>query len=238
MANIIVVGPHPDDQELGMGGTIAKLASQGHSILIVDMTDGCPTPFGDRPTRLAEAQAALAALQPPAGKTPIRRVLLDLPNRRVVHSIEARHLVAGQIRAHQASIVFCPHPLDAHPDHIATTRIVEDARFDAKLTRQPMPGDQNAPPLYPKWLIHYYCTHLRRVPDPTFLIDTSGFDHQRRAAVAAYRSQFELNPTSKDLPARLDAAASYFGSRIGTTTAEPFSTPEPLGLTGLADLAL
>lgn len=238
MANIIVVGPHPDDQELGMGGTIAKLAAQGHNILIVDMTDGCPTPFGDRPTRLAEAQAALAALQPSADKPQIRRVLLDLPNRRVVHSIEARHMVAGQIRAHQASIVFCPHPLDAHPDHIATTRIVEDARFDAKLTRQPMPGDQNAAPIYPKWLIHYYCTHLRRVPDPMFLIDTSAFDHQRRAAVAAYRSQFEMNPASKGVPGRLDAAAVYFGSRIGTATAEPFSSPEPLGLTGLADLVM
>lgn len=238
MANILVVGPHPDDQELGMGGTIAKLADQGHNILIVDMTDGSPTPQGDRSTRLPEAQAALEALQPGPGKPRIRRALLDLPNRRVTHTIEARHLVAGQIRAHQASIVFCPHPLDAHPDHVATTRIVEDARFDAKLTRQPMPGDEGKPPLYPKWLLHYYCTHLRRVPDPIFLIDVTGYEAKRRAAIAAYRTQFELNPLAKGILDRLEAGLIFYGSRIGTAAAEPFSSPEPIGLTGLGELAM
>ena len=44
--NILVVGPHPDDQELGMGGTIAKLASQGHNVLLLDMTNGEPTQIG------------------------------------------------------------------------------------------------------------------------------------------------------------------------------------------------
>jgi len=238
MANILVVGPHPDDQELGMGGTIARLADQGHSILILDMTDGSPTPVGDRETRLGEAKAALAALQPEPGKPQIARVLLDLPNRRVQHSLETRHLVAGQIRAHQASIVFCPHPLDAHPDHIATTRIVEDARFDAKLTKQPMPGDLGKPPLYPKWLIYYYCTHLRRVPDPTFVMDISGYEGKRRAAIGAYRTQFEMNPAAKGQLERLDAGVTFMGSRIGTAAAEPFFTLEPLGLRGFSDLAL
>lgn len=238
MANILVVGPHPDDQELGMGGTIARLADQGHSILILDMTDGSPTPIGDRETRLVEARAALDALQPGEGKPRITRTLLDLPNRRVQHSIETRHLVAGQIRAHQASIVFCPHPLDAHPDHIATTRIVEDARFDAKLTRQPMPGDLGKPPLYPKWLIYYYCTHLRRVPDPTFILDIAGYESKRRAAIGAYRTQFELNPAAKGQLERLDSAVVFMGSRIGTAAGEPFFTHEPLGLKSLGDLVL
>src|SRR3954468_24603372 len=122
-----------------MGGTIALLASQGHDVLLLDITDGCPTPRGDRPTRLAEAAAALKELAPSPGK--LRRHLLDLPNRRVTHSIESRHAVAGVIRAHQASLLFIPHPEDAHPDHIAVTRIAEDARFDAKLTGLPLPGD-------------------------------------------------------------------------------------------------
>ena len=55
MANIIVVGPHPDDQELGMGGTIARLAEQGHDVLLLDMTDGEPTPHGSREMRAREA---------------------------------------------------------------------------------------------------------------------------------------------------------------------------------------
>src|SRR5690349_10672108 len=135
-----------------MGGTIARLCSQGHDVLLLDVTDGCPTPRGDRPTRLAEAAAAVKELDPSGG---LKRHLLDLPNRRVVHSIESRHAVAGVIRAHQASVLFVPHPEDAHPDHLAVTRITEDARFDAKLTGLPLPGDGGRAPIYPRWVIYY-----------------------------------------------------------------------------------
>src|SRR5262245_31222368 len=51
MANILVIGPHPDDQELGMGGTVARLAEQGHNVLLLDMTNGEPTPHGNPQTR-------------------------------------------------------------------------------------------------------------------------------------------------------------------------------------------
>ncbi len=242
MANILIIGPHPDDQEIGMGGTIARLAAQGHDVLLCDMTDGCPTPVGDRPTRLAEAARAAELLSPnpqeiAAGGRPVRRVLLDFKNREVEHTIDARHRVAGLIRAHQAQIVFVPHPEDAHPDHRAVTRIAEDARFDAKLTKVDMPAPPGfaaiGPPLYPRWLFYYYCSHLRRVPDPTFCIDTTGFSPRKRAAIEAYRSQFELNPANRGFPERLVGWDSYFGSRIGTEAAEPFHAKEPLGLGGL-----
>jgi len=249
MLNILVIGPHPDDQEIGMGGTIARLASQGHSILLLDLTDGCPTPVGDRPTRLREAADAASILAStdakidarPAGGS-VRRVLLDLPNRRLEHSLEARHMVAGVIRAHQAQVLFLPHPEDAHPDHLAATRIAEDARFDAKLTGfvPPVPPGYDRPggPIYPSWVFYYYCSHLRRVADPTFLIDTSGeFTQRKRRAIEAYRSQFALNPRNASFPERASAADVYFGSRIGAAAAEPFWTREPLGLTGLDALA-
>lgn len=64
---------------------------------------------------------------------------LGLTNRRVDHSLEARHRTAGVIRAFQADVVFAPYPEDAHPDHTAVTRIVEDARFDAKLSKLEVP---------------------------------------------------------------------------------------------------
>lgn len=229
-----------------MGGSIARLAAQGHDVLICDMTDGCPTPVGDRPTRLAEAAAAAEFLSPSPeliakGCKPVRRVLLDLPNRTVQHTIEARHKVAGLIRAHQAQVLFVPHFEDAHPDHRAVTRIAEDARFDAKLTRVEMPTpptfDSIGPPIYPRWLFYYYCSHLRRVPDPTFCIDTTGFADRKHAAVSAYRSQFELNPINRGFPDRLRAWDIYFGSRIGTETAEPFFSHEPLGLSAFTGIA-
>jgi bacillithiol biosynthesis deacetylase BshB1 len=236
MASILVVGPHPDDQELGMGGTIARLASQGHTITLLDMTDGEPTPHGDPVTRAKEAMVAARVLGGGVDAK-IRRIQLGLRNRFVEHSIENRHKVAGVMRAVQAKIVFVPYFEDAHPDHLAVTRIVEDARFDAKLTKLEMPGDQGRPPIYPTWLFHYYATHLRIVPQPSFLIDITGFEQVKRDAILAYHSQFVANAKNQGVVDWMDAAGRYFGSRIGAAAAEPFFAREPIGLNGLVGLA-
>lgn len=258
MANIIVVGPHPDDQEAGMGGTVALLASQGHRILLLDMTSGEPTPLGDPVTRSKEAAAAARLLSPKAPRThPVERRCIGLPNRQVTHSLAARHAVAKVIREWQASILFVPFFEDAHPDHLATTRIVEDARFDAKLSKMRQPGqwrgdelpapgdapgpfaeppdDAAHPPIYPKWLFYYYATHLRWCANPNFLMDITGHLGTKLAAIRAYESQFvRANAHVVDW---IEAAAVYFGSRAGCTHAEPFFTKEPLGLASLAALS-
>lgn len=210
-----------------MGGTIAKLANQGHNVLLLDMTNGEPTPYGDPETRAMEAAAAAEILG-------VKRICIDLPNRFVEHSIEARHKVAGIIRQHQAQIVFLPYFHDAHPDHVATTRIVEDARFDAKLTKIDLPGK----PIYPKWMFYYYCTHLRWVADPSFCVDISSFEQRKRDAIVAYHTQFVMPEKNRKVVDWIDAANVYFGSRIGTAAAEPFHTKEPLGLETLTGLVL
>lgn len=230
MANILVVGPHPDDQEAGMGATVARLADQGHRVLLLDMTNGEPTPLGDPETRAREAEAARAVLSAPGN--PVQRRLLGLPNRTVEHTLEARRLVAGVIREHRADIIFTPFFEDAHPDHRAVTRIVEDARFDAKLTKTDMPGE----PIYPRWLFYYYATHLRWVANPSFCIDATGYEDRKIAAVTAYETQFVR--ANAHVVEWIRAGMSYMGSRIGTKAAEPFFTKEPLGLTALSDLAL
>ena len=107
-----------------MGGTVLKLASQGHTVHLVDMTNGEPTPHGSPEIRARESAAAAKALG-------VERTLVGLSNRQVQHTIEARHEVAAVIRKHRPDWLFAPYPIDAHPDHVATTRIVEDARFDA-----------------------------------------------------------------------------------------------------------
>ena len=224
MANILVVGPHPDDQELGMGGTIARLAEQGHHVLLLDMTNGEPTPHGSPEVRASEAAAAKIL--------GVNRICINLPNRTLTHSIEARHKVAGVIRQHQSHILFVPYFHDAHPDHTATTRIVEDARFDAKLTKIDLPGQ----PIYPKWLFYYYCTHLRIAADPNFVFDITGCEQRKRDAIIAYHSQFVVPEKNRDVVKWIDAANVYFGSRIGTAAAEPFFTREPIGLKDLASL--
>lgn len=227
MANILVVGPHPDDQELGMGGTVARLAQQGHNVLLLDMTNGEPTPHGSPQQREKEWTHAAQILG-------VQRQLLGLPNREVQHTLDARHAVAAVIRRHQASMIFLPYPEDAHPDHRATTRIVEDARFDAKLVKTDLPGQ----PIYPKWMIYYYCTHLRHVVNPTFCLDITPQMDTKEKAILAYESQFVVPEKNRKIVTWLRQMNGYMGSRIGTDYAEPFHTAEPLGLSSLDSLVM
>lgn len=232
-----------------MGGTIAALAAQGHGVWLLDMTNGEPTPSGDVATRQQEAARAAGALGAPGNA--VKRLMLGeaasaeggewgsagLPNRRVEHTLAARHLVAGVMRAMQAQWVFVPYFEDAHPDHVAVTRIVEDARFDAKLTKVSMPGDGGQPPIYPSRLIYYYATHLRVVPRPSFIFDTSGYGEQKKRAILAYHSQFVANQKNRAVIEWMEAADRYFGSRIGSATGEPFFVREPIGVKDLSGLA-
>lgn len=234
-----------------MGATIAKLADQGHDILLLDMTNGEPTPLGSVEVREREAAAGAEALG-------VRRRMLEvsgaarghggaeawggraLPNRMVEHGLAARHAVAGVIREHQAEIIFAPYPEDAHPDHRAVTRIVEDARFDAKLSKIDLPGRA----VYPKWLFYYYATHLRWVADPTFCIDVTGYEGRKIAAMEAYHTQFVApgrigaQPSGRTVEEWVKHSLGYFGTRIGTLYAEPFFTKEPLALGSLDGLVM
>ncbi|MBI1302637.1 MAG: bacillithiol biosynthesis deacetylase BshB1 [Phycisphaera sp.] len=222
---IVVVAPHPDDAELGMGGTIARLVAEGHSVHIVDLTNGEPTPRGTPERRAAEAAEADRIL----GTT---RTNLGLPNRALMHTLEARHALAAVLRGQRCEILFAPHPEDAHPDHVAATRIVEDARFDAKLTRSAIPGE----PVHPRRLIHYFCTHLKGIPSPTFALDISGHRDTKRAAILAYRSQVVEHEPNRRLPDDVDLRDRFMGSRLGVEAAEPFWCRELLGIDSVGSI--
>jgi N-acetylglucosamine malate deacetylase 1 len=224
MASILVMGPHPDDQELGMGGSIIRLREQGHKIHLIDMTNGEPTPHGSVEKRAKESAAAAKVLG-------VERTLLGLPNRQVVHNLESRHKLASLIRVHRPDILFLPYPIDAHPDHVAVTRIGEDARFDAKLTNCPTITGQ---PWHPKRIIYYFCTHLRLNFNPTFCLDISDQFDRKMQAVAQYESQFIGN--SAFVPDLVRTLNGYFGGRIGTKYAEPFFSHEVIGFSGLDQL--
>jgi N-acetylglucosamine malate deacetylase 1 len=224
MASIVVVGPHPDDQELGMGGTIAKLARQGHTVHLIDMTNGEPTPFGSVEARAKESAEAAAVLG-------VRRSLLGLKNREVVHDLSSRHKLAALYRVHRPDVIFVPYPIDAHPDHVAVTRIAEDARFDAKLTKSDIQGE----PFHPKRIIYYFCTHLRMNFVPSFCIDISDTIAQKMDAVGKYASQFSHNAAG-NVPEMVRTLNAYFGGRIATAYAEPFFSYEILGFSGLDQL--
>ena len=223
MASFLVIAPHPDDAELGMGGTIVKLARQGHTVHVLDMTNGEPTPKGSPEIRAAEAAAAAIVLG-------VERSNLALKNREVTHNIESRHKLAAAIRVHRPNVLFVPYPTDAHPDHVAVTRIAEDARFDAKLSKTSIPGE----PWHPKRIIYYFCTHLRMSFQPTFCIDVSDTHDVKMKACDCYASQGLA--ADGGLMQMVSGIGGYFGGRIGVKFAEPFYSHEVIGLSGLGDL--
>lgn len=221
MSSYLVIGPHPDDQELGMGGTIALLASQGHHVHLLDMTNGEPTPNGSVEIRARESADAAKVLG-------VTRSCLGLPNRQVVHTVEARHKLAAVIREHRPETLFVPYPIDAHPDHVAVTRIAEDARFDAKLSKTDIPGER----WHPKRILYYFCTHLRMSFQPVFCVDVSPFMEKKLQACHCYQSQFGPD----GLPAQVKAVNAYFGTRLQVPYAEPFFSHEVVGLSSLDNL--
>jgi bacillithiol biosynthesis deacetylase BshB1 len=226
--NITILGPHPDDQELAMGGTIALLAATGHKVTLVDMTTGEPTPFGSEAIRAKEAAAAAEVLG-------VRRVSAGFKNREVVHTLEGRHRVAALYRELRPDILFLPYPQDAHPDHLAVTRIGEDARFDGKLTKSSIPGE----PYYCRRIIYYFCTHLRFNFPATFCLDITPFWKKKLDAVNCYQSQFYTGRTGADQGAvvqYVETIGRYFGGTINRPFAEPFYAVEMIGLASLDDL--
>ena len=224
----LVIAPHPDDAELGVGGTILLLRAQGHSVGVLDLTDGEPTPFGSPETRRRETDEATAVL----GLS--WRGNLGLPNRRLEATLEARAKIAGALRQLRPRVLFAPYWEDTHPDHVAASSLVDAARFWAKLTKTDLPGE----PHFPHRILYYFSVHLRIHPRPSFVVDVSDHLEAKMRAVACYRSQFiEGRPTTP--PTLLDDLrdrARYWGWAIGARYGEPFVCREEVGLRSLRDL--
>lgn len=226
--DILVVAPHPDDAELGMGGGIARWIEQGKRVGILDLTNGEPTPYGTPEKRAAETSQASKILGVKW------RWNLGLRNRFVEPTLEARHRLAGFFRLVRPRWIFAPYWEDAHPDHIAATQLVEAARFWSKLSNSDLAGE----PYHPERIFYYYCIHLKIVPQPAFVFDISGTWQKKFAAIKAFESQFitgreQLDPQPID---RFRDEAAYWGKMIGTRYGEPYTTREPLGLSDLSGL--
>jgi bacillithiol biosynthesis deacetylase BshB1 len=224
----LVIAPHPDDAELGCGGTILLLQAEGARVGVLDLTDGEPTPHGSKEIRRRETDAATAIL----GLA--WRGNLGLPNRCLVADLDARARLAGAIRELRPRVLFAPYWEDAHPDHVAASALVDAARFWAKLTKTDLPGQ----PCYPQRIIAYFSIHLRIHPRPSFVLDVTAHIERKMQAVACYRSQFiEGRPTTP--PTLLDDLrdrARYWGWAIGAGYGEPFVCREEIGLRSLRDL--
>ena len=224
---ILIFSPHPDDAEIGMGGTIARLLDNGWEVIIADVTNGEPTPAGSDEIRAAETRKATQIL----GLT--QRLCLNLPNRYIENNLDNRRTLAQAIRQFKPRWLFTVTLPDAHPDHIHTNALVTDARFTAKLTKTDMPFE----PHYPEKIFYFFASHLRSHQEPSFVVDVSEQWDRKVAAIEAYQSQFWLNQSD---PAQkgwiidyITTMCRYFGNLVGVKYAEPFFCPQPVGLNNL-----
>jgi bacillithiol biosynthesis deacetylase BshB1 len=226
MLDALVIAPHPDDAELGMAGAILKMKAEGLRVGILDLTSGEPTPHGSLEIRARETATATKILGVDW------RENLGLPNRSLEPTLEARAKLAGVIRQQRPRWLFAPYWVDAHPDHVAATKLVDDARFWAKLTKTDLPGE----PCHPERIYNYYCVHLKHAAQPAFVLDISPYWEQKLASIRAYESQFITGrPTAS--PTFLEALrdeAAFWGKCIGVEYGEPFNCREPIGLRTLA----
>lgn len=223
--DILVVGAHPDDAEIGLGGTLALMSEMGFNCGIVDLTDGEPTPRGSTEVRAAEAAKAAEILG-------VSRRTLALPNRYLFDTREAREKVAAVFREWRPRIVAVPWWQDAHPDHVAACRIAEAARFFAKFTKAGMPGK----PHYPALFVYHLCSHLRVMPQVSLVVDVTATIEKKMAAIEAYESQFGESEERRAFLRGLKDRAALWGGLAQVGAGEPIITREPIGLRNLGAL--
>ncbi len=224
----LVIAPHPDDAELGMGGSIVRMIGRGWRVGILDLTDGEPTPHGTPEIRQRETAAASQVLNISW------RENLGLVNRSLEPSLQARAALAGVFRRTRPRWLFAPYWIDAHPDHVAATELVEAARFWAKLSKTDLPGE----PFHPQRIFNYYCIHLKMHATPAFVMDISQEWPAKKAAVECYHSQFMAGREAMrpGFLERLETEARWWGQSVGVEFGEPFSCREPIGLNDFSGL--
>jgi bacillithiol biosynthesis deacetylase BshB1 len=226
--DLLVVAPHPDDAEIGVGGIIAVSRAQNLRVGVVDLTTGEPTPHGTSERRQEETRVATEILDL------TWRQNLELPNRSLVPDLDARRRLAEVFRITQPRIILAPFRQDAHPDHVAASQLCDDARFWSKLSRSDLAGT----PFWPPMLLHYFSIHLRIHPAASVVVDISNVMERKMKSVQAYDSQL-VQGRSSDHPTVIDDIrdrARYWGWTIGKSYAEPLSNREQIGIRTLNDL--
>lgn len=222
----VCIGAHPDDVEIGMGGTVARMVADGARVAIIDLTDGEPTPHGSPETRASEASEAARILGVAERRT------LPMRNRYLFDSVEARTELAEVLRDLRPRVLFAPYPNDAHPDHIAASQIVTGARFYSKFTKTSMSGE----PFYPSRVYRYMAVHMRVVAEPSFIVDIGAHIETKLDALRAYHSQFAVNPANSEVVPAMRRLAESWGAVAGVEAGEPFFALEPVALASPLEL--
>jgi bacillithiol biosynthesis deacetylase BshB1 len=215
--DVMAFGAHPDDIELGCGGTLIRLSDTGHSVVMVDMVRGEMGTRGTLEMRKAEAEKAAAIVGA------VARENLALEDGSIQSSAEAKRRVVEVVRTYRPHMVLIPYYEDRHPDHYHTSEVVYDGTFLAGLTRY-----ETAQPSYRPIKVAYYMGWYDF--EPTFIVDISGQFERKMEAIMAYSTQFKPDDksyeqtvlTSPEYHWRLAHRMGYYGSLIGARYGEGF----------------
>jgi bacillithiol biosynthesis deacetylase BshB1 len=226
--DILAIGAHPDDVELGCGGTLAKLIEEGKSVAVVDLTQGELGTRGTNITRAAEASEASKILGISA------RENLKFPDGFILNTQEYQLEIVKKIRKYQPEIVFANAIEDRHPDHAKAAKLVSDACFLAGLVKIETESEGEKQTQWrPKHVFHYI--QWKNI-EPDFVVDISAFMEKKIEACLAYKTQF-YDPKStepvtpiatKDFLESLTYRAQDLGRLSGVDFAEGFTTEKLL----------
>ena len=227
--DVIAVGAHPDDVEIGCGGTLAALVQKGYRVGVVDLTDGEPTPRCDNvEIRLAEAATASQIMGIH------KRITLNLPNRRLFDTFEARIALAREFRRYRPSLVLglgAKTPT-ASPDHWQAVQITDAAVFYSRLSKWDEYFDDR-PTHHISRHLYYFLAFEPNAGglDNPIVMDISDQLETKLAAIRAYETQFP--PEKEYIFQRVEALAISYGQSAGFTAGEVFSSTRTLGTNDL-----
>jgi bacillithiol biosynthesis deacetylase BshB1 len=221
--DLLVFGPHPDDIEIGFGGSVASHAAQGMRVGLVDLTRGELGSNGTPEAREAEGLAAREVLGA-AWRTNLR-----WPDGAITGTEQQILEVVRLIRSRRPRTVVLPHGADRHPDHVAASQVLTRGAFNSGLRR----FDPSTPAWRPDWICYYF---INDAVAPSFAIDVSAQYDTKRRALACHASQFA--PANADSVAtRLTASTfmqmiesrdAYLGAQAGVAYAEGLLVGEPV----------
>lgn len=233
--DIVAVGAHPDDCEFCIGGTLAKLARSGIRVGIIDLTNAEPTPMNARyrspddfdpdfaEKRIREARKAAEILG-------VERLTLDLPNRKLFDTFEARCKLATVFRGWKPKIVITMYGRTptTSPDHYQAQLITEGAVFYCRLSKWEK-YFENFPVHKINSLLYFPARKTTFQPEDysSFYVDITEVAEIKKKALLAYKSQFEDQGHLRFLVLTKDWN-KQLGQRVGVEYAEILLSPTPL----------
>ncbi len=236
--DLLVIGAHPDDAEVHVGGILALATRKGMAAAILDLTSGDLGTRGTAATRRAEAMASAAILG-------VRRIILDLPDARFDTSEPNRLKLMAQIRALRPEVLVLPAPEDRHPDHRRAFELAREAAYYSGLRNYPFPGKPGGPSPDEPWRPRALAWVGGENPGaPDLVVDVSAEWERRMEAFDAFGSQFRPDPAQP--PTRIadpafrrgvEGRAMHWGSLITVSWAEALWTERPVPPALLAFLA-